>query len=289
MKNTVTTKNVGVVVSCSSNERLFIRAQLHELLNCGCVSKVVYSAGSHTFDGAPETVLSDLRDVISESNSARDVVHCVEYAVDTVVVKTQPYVFHNLSRVQGLEALRSLMGGNNDFWVLLLDGDEIPNGRRLDEWFNSISECLSPTVVYKLSCYWYFLDPRLRAKEFEDSIVMVHNTNIPASVLAQDPRERDALVIASRGGCIRRIMDATSQPMFHHFSWVRPRSIMLKKISTWGHKDDTSRDWESIVREYWPAGVSVYDINKLDLDTWRDPVHGYSYTLVPDEFVIINP
>jgi hypothetical protein len=57
-------------------------------------------------------------------------------------------------------------------------------------------------------------------------------------------------------------------PLFHHYSWVRSQDEMLKKVRTWGHRNE--RDWEALVKEEFSRDFSG-----------KDFVHGYSFETVP--------
>jgi hypothetical protein len=61
--------------------------------------------------------------------------------------------------------------------------------------------------------------------------------------------------------------------MFHHYSWVRTRDEMMKKVQSWGHKND--RDWVALVNEEFSAPFKGSDF-----------VHGYKYKTVSPLFDI---
>ena len=63
--------------------------------------------------------------------------------------------------------------------------------------------------------------------------------------------------------------------MFHHYSWVRTKAQLLKKVSSWAHKDD--RNWAAFVEEEFSRPFNGTDF-----------VHGFSYTTVKNIFTI-NP
>ena len=59
-----------------------------------------------------------------------------------------------------------------------------------------------------------------------------------------------------------------SDPFIHHYSWVRTKEEMLKKVLNWGHKDD-SFDWISKIEEEFSR-----DFNGTDF------IHRYNYNIV---------
>jgi hypothetical protein len=277
---------VGVVVSWSSNEKMFIEAQMRELLACASFKRIVFSVGSHLYDGREETIeaIALAAGVHGETLVGGGRVSVVRYDVDNDEAARNPRKFHNLARSAGYDALAN--NDNDNFWVLFLDGDEIPSGRDFDGWLRANSTRLKPTMAYKFSCYWYFKEPTWRARRTEDSILLlVASAAAGCSSLdcRGDPRERGG--IADRccpGGCMRRITGADGQPMFHHFSWVRTLEQVLHKVSTWGHKEDR-RDWQHVVRSLWDGGT-VMDGSGRPLQ--KDPIHGYEYDVVDNLFSI---
>ena len=45
----------------------------------------------------------------------------------------------------------------------------------------------------------------------------------------------------------RNVKGINGKPMIHHYSWVRTKDEMLKKVLTWGHNKD--RDWVKLIEE----------------------------------------
>ena len=52
--------------------------------------------------------------------------------------------------------------------------------------------------------------------------------------------------------------------MVHHYSWVRSKKEMLKKVLSWGHKTD--RNWKALVEK-------EFEKEKVN----KDFIHGYEY------------
>jgi hypothetical protein len=84
----------------------------------------------------------------------------------------------------------------------------------------------------------------------------------PELILRQE--ERDALYNELPGPKRRHITGCDGQPMFHHYSWVRTKDEMLKKVSAWGHKAD--RDWKQLVEQEFLEPFAGIDF-----------IHGYQY------------
>ena len=62
-------------------------------------------------------------------------------------------------------------------------------------------------------------------------------------------------------------------PFVHHYSWVRTKEEMLKKVENWGHKHD--KNWTSLIEEEFSRPFNGTDF-----------VHGYSYNIVENKFNI---
>jgi hypothetical protein len=59
--------------------------------------------------------------------------------------------------------------------------------------------------------------------------------------------------------------------MIHHYSWVRTKEEMLRKVKSWTHSGD--RDWVSQVEKEF-----AHEFNGTDF------VHGYEYNIVENKF-----
>lgn len=267
----VCSKNLSIVVSYCSNERAFLDAQVRELGKvqsaldaAGRRCTLIYSMGSHLFNMVPDaTAVKDVKMVATACNCQ---VQTVSYDVHDDV-RTVPRKYHNMARAEAVKLLESL--SLRDTWVLFLDADEIPDGALFAQWFLANSVHLRETMAYKLACHWYFLKPTWRAREEEDSIVLIHHGRLSREALT-DERERDGLVRHCPGGCMRRLMSSQGV-MFHHYSWVRSRAGLLHKVQTWGHRRD--RDWIALLGSLWTMKEPPAN---------GDFVHGYQYDLVDD-------
>src|SRR5690606_51952 len=127
-------------------------------------------------------------------------------------------------------------------------------------------------TALKLANYWYFREPTNRAKQFEDTIVLAQRKALDQEILLHQ-NERDAIYNLLPGPKRRCVTDCDGLPMFHHYSWVRTYDEMLKKVRSWGHKND--RDWSSLVHEEFASPFRGTDF-----------VHGYSYDIVKPSFDI---
>lgn len=253
-----------VAVSYSSLEAPFIDALLTQCLMFS--SRIYVAVGTHLYSGDPEDVahIDTVRKSHPEASFVNYPVHAHELH--------DPVQLHNRSRIAALQAVPDL--DTEDDWILFLDGDEVPDGKAFAGWLQRVH--LETSTAYKLANYWYFLTPRLRAKSFEDSVLLVSITWLLDVDSLTHPRERDGILLHREAtasidspSAVRRtvVNDLTGKPMFHHFSWVRQhRSTLVNKVSHWGHRGQ--RDWVGLLHDAWA---------RLDLeqDLDRDFVHGH--------------
>jgi len=108
---------------------------------------------------------------------------------------------------------------------------------------------------------------------FEDSVILAKRTALRSDILLHQ-KERDAIYDLLPNPKRRNVTDSNGAPLFHHYSWVRTKEEMIKKVSAWGHKND--RDWVSLVGEEFAAPFRGTDF-----------IHGYKYQTVKPVFDIL--
>ena len=258
---------LGIIVNYCSNELPFLDTLLDNAT--AITPEVVVSYGNKLYDGSPE----DLRD-IRYFKYKYPTVQFVEYEVDLNIrnpkgVEYRPTAYyHNLARCTAVHSLSSHVA-----WVLVLDADEIPDGDRFSQWFRSVQ--LNENYAYKLSTYWYFKEVQFRAKTWEDSILLIHKKHLTENNIFHD-YERDDIIKYSGVFIRRHVLSLDDIPMFHHFSWIRGKRGLVKKLSTWAHKDE-------LFPNNTPDEIVSYiyrDANPNDI------VHNYDYDVVPNYFDI---
>ena len=117
------------------------------------------------------------------------------------------------------------------------------------EWVNSKQYEQYDSI--KLSNYWYFRDVKYQSTTYEDSIVLARknvitdgvNTVINPNISRGREQCHEMLNVKKT----RNVKGINEKPMIHHYSWVRTKDEMLKKVLTWGHNKD--RDWVKLIEE----------------------------------------
>lgn len=251
--------NIATIISYSSNDFPFLR---------GCIdqakifsSQILVTACDHFFDGTEENV-NNLLTSFSLYDFADFFIYPFIY--DEIPKRTlkkvpSPYIWHDLSRAVGYYHLDKSID-----YVLFLDVDEIVDGKRFKSWLDT-GEYLSYDVL-RPSNYWYFRSSHFQATTHEDTCVMAKKNKITYKSLFHR-LERDAIYSSIQGTKKRNVLGPDNLPMIHHYSWVRTKDQMLKKVNTWGHKND--RNWQQLVDKEFTNDF-----------TFKDFVHGYDFIKV---------
>lgn len=186
---------------------------------------------------------------------------CSAYIFDWQGIKQNTGYYHNLSRHLGTTV------ANGD-WLFFLDADEIVDDG-FSEWFNEVKDTNNS---YWLTCYWYFREPIYQATRTESAGLLIKKNYCHWNIDIREERQQlfnrvpnfingDSVPILSKNGT----------PMVHHYSWVRSKQDMIKKVENWGHRGD--KNWLDLVEEEFSRSFNG-----------KDFVHGYSYNVVENKF-----
>lgn len=170
--------------------------------------------------------------------------------------------FHNLARWEGFK--KTIYD-----YILFLDADEIPEGNILKKVLNF--NLLKKYDAADFECYWYFRSALNRAKQKEICGLLARRALIKESLMFTD-LERWSFRKLSTINYAPQV-SIKGQPFLHHYSWVRNKEEMIKKVSSWGHRND--RDWKSLIEEEFSRDF-----------TGKDFVHGYTFTKADNIFDI---
>jgi hypothetical protein len=243
--------SLGIVVPYCSNEEDLIDEVIDSLKPIS--NNIVVVCMTHFFNGAEdEAGLKKVQSLVQPGVKAK--------VVPYKEIRGAPQNFWiKEMRLYGFQALDPCD------WVLFVDSDEVlRNAQVFLSWFDSVKHT---EASYKLSCYWYFLSRHRRSKVVEDSIVLVPRKWLTFGSFRSSTSERENLA-DSAPEQHRSVKGLEGEVMFDHFSWVRSEQVLLRKVFTWGHRND--RDWEELVRTAF----------REDILTTKDFVHGNEYELV---------
>ena len=244
--------SLGIVIPYCSNEEDLIDEVVEQARQV--TSNIVVVGMTHFFGGEEDTKIIPKLQSLEQSG---------------IVAKIMPWksipgapqnFWIKALRLHGFQHLQ------NCDWVLFIDSDEsIRTPTKFLEWFDTIKDI--PDTSYKLSCYWYFLSRKRRSKVIEDSVVLVPKECLHLDHFRLTNSERENLAAAARHQ-FTQVKGLEGEVMFDHFSWVRPKDVMLRKVRNWGHRED--RDWVTEVNNAFDS----------DLLTTPDFVHGYDYDIL---------
>lgn len=185
--------------------------------------------------------------------------------IDACIYKwheNHPRYWHNMSRWVGMQHLREDIE-----FVLFLDADEIIDSR-FNEWLTK-EKLLYEFDAFLFLCYWYFREAKYRAKTWEKAGVLVKKNKLTADNIFTAGERLGIVSSLLPNAVLVNGLDGT--PMVHHYSWVRPKEEMLRKVRSWAHKDDA--DWQRLIEEEFS-----HDFRGTDFL----PHHNYQYeTITP--------
>lgn len=248
------TNAVAIVINYCSNDVPFLRPLLKEAC---LVTKHVYVAVSdHFFDGKKE----DVKAVKNAAASFPGVQFILfPFIPNLFKGKQATCVWHGVNRLVGFHFTPKQVSH-----ILFIDVDEVIDSKRFLDWLTT-KEFMQYDFC-KLYCYWYFRSASFRALNWETSPVLVKKSCLSRSLLMHK-EERTGMYNEGKGVKKEGVLGWDQKPMIHHYSWVRSKQQMLKKVSSWGHKKD--RDWQALVEEEFSRPFSG-----------KDFVHGYSFETV---------
>lgn len=266
------TIKIGILINMCSSEAPFLSSMLRECTKFAYPENIVISYADRLYNGDPDDT-----SYITRCNMEYPAVRCVRYDVDVHLphhkrrgVENRPTAYwHNLARFTGVTELLKDRGDVD--WVFVVDGDEIPDGARVAEWLagsSSSSSGADPSVCYKMATYWYFKLPIYQALTHEDSILLIHKSHLTAANIFGD-MERDHTIARSGTRLMRMTNGKDGLPLWHHYSFVRTRENLRKKLTCWAHRDDvlnlTDVDVDIAIQHVFAHG----QVN--------DFIHGYTY------------
>jgi hypothetical protein len=173
--------------------------------------------------------------------------------------KENPNYYHNLGRKIGTEL-------STNKWLLFLDGDEIVDNNFWN-WFYSVQHL---DQTFWLTCYWYFREPIYRATKTESAGLVIRKKYCNWDLNTNQERQQFFNLPNFKNGDIK-LIGYEDKPIIHHFSWVRTKDEMLRKVKNWGHKND--KNWATLVEEEFNRPFNGTDF-----------VHGYNYEVVENVF-----
>jgi hypothetical protein len=250
---------ISIVLMYCSNDFRWIKACVEQASKIA--EEIVIPVCDHFFDGTPEN--REVLDKTYEMLSSNPKVKIIEYEYSP---GRETSYWDLMSRVIGKENTNP----END-WIMYLESDEIIESDKFIEWINT-GEYKNYESM-KFDNYFYFRESIYQADQtkYEDSVVLVKRKYANINPLLKIAREQchEYLNVNKK----RNIRGLDGKPMIHHFSWVRTKEQMLRKVKSWFHNKDM--DWVSLVEKEFSQEFSGVDFI---------PAHNYSYKVVENKF-----
>lgn len=246
---------VSSILQYSTIDFRFLEANLMQLSKFS--DEIIIPICDHFFNGEPEdqALLNESFTIMSKYPK------CSVYIFQWEGQKDNTAYYHNLSRAMGTAVAKNE-------WLLFVDADEIVDDE-FGEWFDTVK---STDQMYWLTCYWYFREPTYRATKTESAGLLIKKQYCNWNLNLREERQQlfNATLV---NGDRTLILSKNKLPLVHHYSWVRTKEAMLRKVANWGHKHDKS--WVELVEEEFARPFNNTDF-----------VHGYSYTITENKFNI---
>jgi hypothetical protein len=242
--------NIEAVVLYTTNDYRFFKVAIENLLACGIKTHVV--TYSHMWNGTDEN-----EELLNHSrNLFKDNPNYFQYLINWEPGHKSFY-WEAVGRHLGTQEV-----SDECDYILYIDIDEIVDVEKCKKFI--ASKKYANYDCAWLYNYWYFREPIYRANALESTALMC------SSKLAKNV----PFIIESRNAYsnfTNTTILGKEDPFVHHYSWVRTKEEMLKKVRNWGH--NTERNWEAMVEQEFTHPFYGTDF-----------VHGYSYQIVENQF-----
>lgn len=207
-------------------------------------SKIIVPYCDHFHDGTAEN-----KWLLNKSTAENLGVEFIEFEYEPTMTSR----WHcNASRKIGIE-----LASPDTEYFLLLDTDEIIESDKFIQWIEQQEKSKMLLDGYKLANYFYFRDFKYRAKNTEDSIVLIKNGPLVRNdALVFHDHERSGVFDAAPKKARNCMLDG--KPFIHHYSWVRSKEAMLKKVTAWSHNAD--KNWVALVHKEFEAPFRGKDV-----------------------------
>jgi glycosyltransferase involved in cell wall biosynthesis len=257
--NCLTSSNVSVIILYCSQDEPYLLASVEQ---CSTFSNDIIIVQASTLLGETELDDYSLPESLVDFN-VKHVIIDIDHSKQNFPEGINKYRYwKNILRHTGYTKAK------ND-WLLVLDGDEVPDGERLKRvpFFN-----LDKGRSYGLRAHYYFRSPTMAATTLNECAGwLYHKHRLGHMGMAikdgfMNNRERSGL--DPQGFSILNDMGI---PFVHHYSWCGSKDKLLEKVRYWGHKEE--KNWPELIErsftEPFEEGSKCF-------------VHGYTYHEVPN-------
>jgi len=248
--------NIAVIINYCTNDYKFFKPCIKEVKKFS--QNIIVPIADFFFDGTPEN-----QELLKKTYNESVGIKFIKFEFDPNRNTSNPQYWITFSRWVGFNELKE----DEDIeYILFLDIDEIIEGDKFVDWLNNFNYRDYDAILFK--SYWYFKEAKFRALTTENQGLLVKKDKITKDLII-NIWDRDGIFIHLEGNKIFDVTGLDDEPMVHHYSWVRTKEEMLKKVQTWGHRND--RDWKKLIEE---------EFAKEFTEDSTDFVHGYKFKVV---------
>lgn len=223
-------KKITTVINYCTNDHMFLKPCVDAALKVS--HKVIVPFCTHFHDGSEQN-----QELLSQSVDENQGAEFVQFDYNN---KESSRWHCNASRKIGI-----MLAPDDTDYFMFLDTDEIIVPELFNEWWKTQQS--NTLVSYKLSNYFYFRDFKYQCKEWQDSIALVQNGIFTQDQFIFHENERSGVFDYVPANMRSRNVTYMGKPFIHHYSWVRSKEAMLKKVSCWSHNKD--QNWASLVEK----------------------------------------
>lgn len=258
---------IATIINFCSNDYPFLKHCIEKAKPFS--SQIIVPVCDHFFDGTPEDL-----DLLKRIYAEHPDVFFLQYPFDRRRIPYAHYgnaYWHNIARLVATYHIDPEID-----LVLFLDTDEIVDTDRFITWFNRGG--FDEYELVRFAVYWYFRETTFQAHAWEEVPVLVRIKHLNGDLLMRW-NERWGIFGGIKLHKAAMKTGHDDLPLVHHYSFVRTKEQMLKKVTTWGHCND--RDWPPLVEEEFQSGfrgtdfVNRYQYAKvapfIDLDLHSKP------------------
>ncbi len=243
---------IATVVNYCTNDFRLLDLCLKEVRKFS--SEIVIPVCDHFFDGQVENRL-----LLEHSYASHPDVKFVEFAFGgepyglySRVKKGDPdwiHYWHSTARYVGYEFVSP-----KTEYVLFLDIDEVADGEKMKAWLDKFPYHDFDAV--RFTNYFYFREARYQATKIMRNGLLVKKEKLKPELLL-DVDERKGTFYNLSGKRLEGAPALDGTPIFHHYSWVRTKEEMQKKVVSWGHHLD--KNWPLLVEEEFRSPFQLKD------------------------------
>ena len=233
---------IATVVNFCSNDYRFLKPCLEEISRFS--SQILVPVCDHFFDGTPED-----RSILQRAYSEHPECEFIEFAYKpdepygNSCMKKQGDLdwsrhWHSTARMIGYYFLKEDID-----YVLFIDVDEIYEGEKFQKWLDTFP--YQEYSAIRFLSYQYFREACNQSEDWFTLGLLTKKEDLkPDDILNVD--ERLGLYTSLPEKKIKEVTGLDGLPMIHHYSWVRTKKQMLKKV-IWGHYWE--KNWKELIEE----------------------------------------